>query len=139
MDSEVFRPEFRDTINRLLSGLPVPDPIFEEEIISDRLISHLSHAIRQVLLDRIQVLGDVFDRGPQPDKIFGFFLHTSIATESIMSSAIMISSGWAPPPATARLSPRHCVSPAATITSTFSTGCVLIPLTRRFCRTYLSG
>ena len=68
-EREIFRPEFRDVINRLLSGLPVPDPIFEERIISDRLISHLSHAIRQVLLDRIQVLGDVFDRGPQPDKI----------------------------------------------------------------------
>ncbi len=67
--SEIFRPEFRDVINRLLSGLPVPDPIFEEKVISDRLIAHLSHAIRQVLLDRIQVLGDVFDRGPQPDKI----------------------------------------------------------------------
>lgn len=68
-DYEIFRPEFRDIINRLLSGLPVPDPIFEEKVISDRLISHLSHTIRQVLLDRIQVLGDVFDRGPQPDKI----------------------------------------------------------------------
>ncbi len=68
-EREVFRPEFRDVINRLLSGLPVPDPIFEESIISERLISHLSHAVRQVLLDRIQVLGDVFDRGPQPDKI----------------------------------------------------------------------
>lgn len=68
-EREIFRPEFRDVINRLLSGLPVPDPIFEEKIVADRLISHLSHAIRQVLLDRIQVLGDVFDRGPQPDKI----------------------------------------------------------------------
>lgn len=67
--SEIFPPEFSDTINRLLSGLPVPNPIFEEEIISLRLISHLSHSIRQVLLDRIQVLGDIFDRGPQPDKI----------------------------------------------------------------------
>ncbi len=67
--TEIFRPEFRDIINRLLSGLPVPDPIFEESIISNRLIAHLSYTIRQVLLDRIQVLGDVFDRGPQPDKI----------------------------------------------------------------------
>lgn len=67
--SDIFRPEFRDIINRLLSGLPVPDPIFEEPIIADRLIAHLSHTIRLVLLDRIQVLGDVFDRGPQPDKI----------------------------------------------------------------------
>lgn len=66
---EILRPEFRDTITRLLSGLPVPDPLFEEDIISRRLISHLSTAIRQVLLDRIQVVGDIFDRGPQPDKI----------------------------------------------------------------------
>ena len=66
---EIFRPEFRDVISRLLSGLPVPNPIFEESIISHRLIAHLSYTIRQVLLDRIQVLGDVFDRGPQPDKI----------------------------------------------------------------------
>ena len=66
---EIFPPEFSDTISRLLSGLPVPNPIFEEEIISLRLIAHLAHIIRQVLLDRIQVLGDIFDRGPQPDKI----------------------------------------------------------------------
>jgi len=68
-NKEIFRPEFRDIISRLLSGLPVPDPIFEESILSHRLIAHLSYTIRQVLLDRIQVLGDVFDRGPQPDKI----------------------------------------------------------------------
>jgi fructose-1,6-bisphosphatase-3 len=66
---DIFLPEFHDVINRLLSDLPVPDPIFEETIISSRLIAHLSHTIRQVLLDRIQVLGDIFDRGPQPDKI----------------------------------------------------------------------
>jgi fructose-1,6-bisphosphatase-3 len=66
---DAFKPEFRSTIKRLLAGLPVPDPIFEEEIISKRLISHLSHTITQVLLDRLQVLGDIFDRGPQPDKI----------------------------------------------------------------------
>lgn len=66
---DVLLPEFQDTIARLLSGLPVPDPIFEEKIISARLITHLCYAIRNVLLDRIQVLGDIFDRGPQPDKI----------------------------------------------------------------------
>ncbi|PHR26438.1 MAG: fructose-bisphosphatase class III [Desulfotalea sp.] len=68
-NNNIFRPEFRDVINRLMAGLPVPDPIFEEKIIADRLIAHLSHTIRQILLDRIQVLGDVFDRGDQPDKI----------------------------------------------------------------------
>ena len=69
---DILLPEFQDAISRLLSGLPVPNPIFEEEIISSRLIAHLCHAIRNVLLDRIQVLGDVFDRGPQPDKILRF-------------------------------------------------------------------
>ena len=66
---DVFMPEFHDIISRLLAGLPVPDPIFEEELISTRLIAHLAYAIRNVLIDRLQVLGDVFDRGPQPDKI----------------------------------------------------------------------
>ena len=66
---DIFLPAFHTVINRLLAGASVPDPIFEEEIIASRLIAHLSHAIRQVLLDRIQVLGDVMDRGPQPDKI----------------------------------------------------------------------
>ncbi len=66
---DIFLPEFHSTINRLLSGLSVPDPLFEEKILSERLIAHLSYAIRQVILNRIQVLGDVFDRGAQPDKI----------------------------------------------------------------------
>lgn len=66
---EIIKPEFRDAITRLLAGLPVPDPIFEEEIISRRLIAHLSVAIRDILLDRIEVVGDIFDRGAQPDKI----------------------------------------------------------------------
>lgn len=69
---DILMPEFRETISRLLYGLVVPDPIFEEEIISARLITHLCHGIRNVLLDRIQVLGDIFDRGPQPDKIIRF-------------------------------------------------------------------
>ncbi|BDD87507.1 fructose-bisphosphatase class III [Desulfofustis limnaeus] len=73
---DITMPEFQETIGRLLAGLPVPDPIFEEEVISIRLIHHLCFAIRNVLLDRIQVLGDVFDRGPQPDKIIRFLSST---------------------------------------------------------------
>ena len=65
----IFSEEFRNTINRLLSGLPVPDYVFEEDAISQRLISHLAASIRKILLDRIIVLGDIFDRGAQPDKI----------------------------------------------------------------------
>ncbi len=66
---DMFPPEFRNTIKRLISGLPVPDQVFEEAVLSERLISHLAHSIRQILLDRILVLGDIFDRGAQPDKI----------------------------------------------------------------------
>jgi len=65
----IFPPEFRNTIKRLIAGLPVPDQVFEEKVLSERLISHLAHSIRQILLDRILVLGDIFDRGAQPDKI----------------------------------------------------------------------
>ncbi len=68
-NNNLFKPEFENIISRMLAGLPVPDPVFEDEQISSRLIVHLSFAIRQILLDRIQVLGDVFDRGEQPDKI----------------------------------------------------------------------
>jgi len=67
--NDVVLPEYREIISRMVSGLPVPDPVFEEEIISHRIIEHLCFAIKRILLDRIMVLGDVFDRGPQPDKI----------------------------------------------------------------------
>lgn len=66
---DLFLPEFKNTIQRLLTDLPVPNAIFEEVILSERLIAHLAFAVRKVLLDHILVLGDVFDRGSQPDKI----------------------------------------------------------------------
>jgi fructose-1,6-bisphosphatase III len=65
----IFKAEFENTIQRLISGLPVPDQVFEEDVLSRRLISHLAYSIRQILVDRIIVLGDIFDRGSQPDKI----------------------------------------------------------------------
>lgn len=67
--NKVILPEYRDMILRMISGHPVPDLLFENQIISDRIIFHLSYTIKQVLLDRILVLGDIFDRGSQPDKI----------------------------------------------------------------------
>lgn len=67
--TNIFKDEFENTIQRLLSRLPVSDLIFEEEVLSRRIISHLAYSIRQILVDRIIVLGDIFDRGSQPDKI----------------------------------------------------------------------
>ncbi|MFH2131095.1 MAG: fructose-bisphosphatase class III, partial [bacterium] len=67
--NEVIQDEYRDIISRMISGLPVPDPVYEVDIVSHRIIEHLTYAIKRILLDRIMVLGDIFDRGPQPDKI----------------------------------------------------------------------
>ena len=67
--NDVIQDEYRDIISRMISGLPVPDPVYEVSIVSHRIIEHLASAIKRILLDRIMVLGDVFDRGPQPDKI----------------------------------------------------------------------
>lgn len=66
---DVIQDEYRPIISRMISDLPVPDPVYEVEIISHRIIEHLAFAIKRILLDKIMVLGDVFDRGPQPDKI----------------------------------------------------------------------
>lgn len=67
--NDVIQDEYREIISRMISGLPVPDPVYEVSIVSHRIIEHLAFAIKRVLLDRIMVLGDIFDRGPQPDKI----------------------------------------------------------------------
>jgi len=61
--------EYRLYVRRLLAGRAVPDPIFEVTEIADRYIAHLAEVIKQVILDRIIVLGDIWDRGSQPDKI----------------------------------------------------------------------
>jgi len=61
--------EYRLYVRRLIGGRAVPDPIFEIPAISDRFIAHLAEVIKQVILDRIIVLGDIWDRGSQPDKI----------------------------------------------------------------------
>ncbi|MDX2472030.1 MAG: fructose-bisphosphatase class III [SAR324 cluster bacterium] len=66
---EIILPEFREYILRLISGLSVPPSLMAEEAIAMRLVYHLSFSIKHVLIDRLVVLGDIFDRGSQPDKI----------------------------------------------------------------------
>ncbi len=66
---EIILPEFREYILRLISGLSVPPSLMEEEAIATRLVYHLCFSIKHVLIDRLVVLGDIFDRGSQPDKI----------------------------------------------------------------------
>ncbi|OGG99958.1 MAG: fructose 1,6-bisphosphatase [Candidatus Lambdaproteobacteria bacterium RIFOXYD1_FULL_56_27] len=65
----ILHPNYRLYVRRMLGGRSVPDPVFEERSIADRFIYHLCGVIREVLLDRIMVLGDIWDRGAQPDKI----------------------------------------------------------------------
>ena len=61
--------EMEDIIIRLLKDHNVPDLVFENEIFSDRLIYELCLAIKRVVLNHLVVLGDILDRGGEPDKI----------------------------------------------------------------------
>lgn len=68
-DADLISPEYREIILRLISDAKVPDMVFENELFAQRLVNNLSAAIKKVLIDHIVVLGDIFDRGSQPDKI----------------------------------------------------------------------
>jgi len=67
----------RDSISRdikplmenLLLNFSVPNIVYENDIIADRIISALAKIVKQVILGQLIVLGDVFDRGDEPDKI----------------------------------------------------------------------
>ncbi|MGK0290057.1 MAG: fructose-1,6-bisphosphatase-3, partial [bacterium] len=61
--------EYQNIILKLINGDKVPDLVYENNVVSDRLIAKLSVSIKRLLLDHLIVLGDIFDRGPQPDKI----------------------------------------------------------------------
>ncbi len=67
----------RDSINKdlkllvenIILGFHVPNIVYEDPIISDKMISALCKVVKQVILGKLVVLGDVFDRGDEPDKI----------------------------------------------------------------------
>lgn len=67
----------RDSISRdikplmenLILNFAVPNIVYENDIIADRIISSLAKIVKQVILGQLIVLGDVFDRGDEPDKI----------------------------------------------------------------------
>jgi fructose-1,6-bisphosphatase-3 len=56
-------------IENLILNFPVPNIVYENVFIADRVISSLTKIVKQVILGRLIVLGDVFDRGDEPDKI----------------------------------------------------------------------
>jgi fructose-1,6-bisphosphatase-3 len=61
--------DLKIVIENLILDFHVPNIIYENEIIADRVISALSKIVKQVILGQLVVLGDVFDRGDEPDKI----------------------------------------------------------------------
>jgi fructose-1,6-bisphosphatase-3 len=61
--------DLKTVLENLILKFPVPNVVYENEIISDRIISALCKVVKQVILGHLLVLGDVFDRGDEPDKI----------------------------------------------------------------------
>jgi fructose-1,6-bisphosphatase III len=61
--------DLKHILENLILNFPVPNIIYENNLIADKVIKALSKIVKQVLLGQIIVLGDVFDRGDEPDKI----------------------------------------------------------------------
>ena len=61
--------DLKTVIENLILNFHVPNIIYENEIIADRVIAALAKIVKQVILGQLVVLGDVFDRGDEPDKI----------------------------------------------------------------------
>jgi len=61
--------DLRTLLENLLLNFPVPNVVYENTLIADKVISSLAKITKQVILGQLVVLGDVFDRGDEPDKI----------------------------------------------------------------------
>lgn len=61
--------DLRLVLENLILNYPVPNIIYENSLIADRVISALCKIVKQVILGNLIVLGDIFDRGDEPDKI----------------------------------------------------------------------
>lgn len=67
--NKVILPEFRNDILQLIAGEKIPDKLLNEKTKACDFIAHLCYTVKRVLLDRILVLGDIWDRGSDPDEI----------------------------------------------------------------------
>ncbi|MFA5518550.1 MAG: fructose-bisphosphatase class III [Spirochaetota bacterium] len=61
--------DIKPLMENLILNFAVPNIVYENDIIADRIISSLAKIVKQVILGQLIVLGDVFDRGDEPDKI----------------------------------------------------------------------
>ena len=61
--------DLKPLIENLILNFPVPNIVYEDDIVANKIISALAQIVKQVILGQLIVLGDVFDRGDEPDKI----------------------------------------------------------------------
>lgn len=64
-----FNRDVKPLIENLILNFPVPNIVYENHMVADKVITSLSKIVKQVILGQLIVLGDVFDRGDEPDKI----------------------------------------------------------------------
>ena len=61
--------DLKTIIENLILNFPVPNVVYENKTIAEKVIGALTKVVKQVILGQLIVLGDVFDRGDEPDKI----------------------------------------------------------------------
>jgi len=61
--------DLKPIIENMILNFPIPNIVYENRIISGKVITALAKIVKQVILGQLVVLGDVFDRGDEPDKI----------------------------------------------------------------------
>ncbi|MBN2160382.1 MAG: fructose-bisphosphatase class III [Spirochaetes bacterium] len=70
--------DLKTVIENLILDFHVPNIVYENEFITDKVITALAKIVKQVILGQLVVLGDVFDRGDEPDKILRILSSTAI-------------------------------------------------------------
>jgi len=73
-----FNRDVKPLIENLILNFPVPNIVYENDIIADKVISSLAKIVKQVILGQLIVLGDVFDRGDEPDKILRILMQKDL-------------------------------------------------------------
>ena len=74
-----IEPQLKTLLGNLLLNFKVPAIIYENDLISDQIITALSKITKQVIIGQLVVLGDAFDRGNEPDKILRILSSKSIS------------------------------------------------------------
>ena len=97
---ELLHAHFEDHDKDLYYGQIVGSII--ENGRADRFIVRLCELIKHLAVDKLHIVGDLFDRGPRPDIILDLLMRTMW----ISSGATMMWCGWEPPQAAPSASAR---------------------------------